>query len=148
MEKMILVPIEILEERYSAQWYEWFTKYLTENNYDYEVVGDTKPRTIKHGEFLDVYETNKYKLKQLLEIIEKIENGFEGTIFFMDLWFPGIQTLAYIRDCLGKKIKFKGILHAGTWDKWDFLSQKGCGVWAKYFEDLGAFFSFLMDIDY
>jgi glycosyltransferase involved in cell wall biosynthesis len=131
MERLILVPIERMEERYSDQWYRWFSQYAPEGSC---FVGDTNLREIKNGEFLDVYETNKYKLNQLLKIIEKIEKGFEGTIFFFDLWFPGIQTIAYIRDTLKKKIRIEGMLHAGTWDDNDFLTQSGCKSWAYGFE--------------
>jgi glycosyltransferase involved in cell wall biosynthesis len=130
---MILVPIELLEERYSQQWYQQIIK-----DYDFKkVVGDTEPRVIKNGEFLDVYDTNRYKLKQLIELIDMAEKGeLNGeTIVFLDGWFPGVQTLAYIRDTMDLDFKMTGVLHAGTWDEWDFLAQKGCAGWGQPFEE-------------
>jgi glycosyltransferase involved in cell wall biosynthesis len=130
---MILVPIELLEERYSLQWYQQIIK-------DYEfkkVVGDTKLRKINSGEFLDVYDTNKYKLNQLIELITMAENGeLDGeTIVFLDGWFPGIQTLAYIRTTMNLDFKMTAVLHAGTWDKWDYLTQSGASTWGQPFEE-------------
>lgn len=136
LERLIFVPIEILEERYSKQWFEWFMSAFVKNGIDPIVVGDQKERTIKTGQFLDVYETNAYKLKQLLQIIHILETHPDDdfTIFFMDAWFAGIETLSYIKNCANRKIKLKGMVHAGTWDNYDFLSQSGCGKWAKPFE--------------
>jgi glycosyltransferase involved in cell wall biosynthesis len=134
MEKLIFVPIELLEERYSEQWFKWFTEEFKKQKVDFLTVGDTGLKTIKQGQFLDVYETHQYKLKQMLQIIDLIEKGFEGTIFFLDLWFPSIEVIGYIRDTLKKNIKIKGWFHAGTWDKFDFLTQSGLGKWSKGFE--------------
>lgn len=140
MDRLIFVPIERLEERYSAQWFDWFMKAFSEKGFldsnKFHVVGDLKERKITTGQFLDIYETNKYKLNQIIEIIELLENypNDNFTIFFMDAWFSGIEALAYIRSCAKRKIKFKGMVHAGTWDEHDFLSQSGCTYWAKPFE--------------
>ncbi len=134
MGELIFAPIELLEERYSAQWFEWFMRDFALKGITPTVVGDTTLRQINVGQFLDVYETHIYKSKQLQEIILFIKEGWEGTIFFMDLWFPGIEALAYIRDCAKRKIRISGMLHAGTWDPWDFLSQNECGAWGRYVE--------------
>ncbi len=134
--KLIFVPIEILEERYSLQWYNWFTDAFAENFIEYKTVGDTSPREIKVGQFLDVFDTNYYKAGQLLDIVNEIASNpsHKYTVFFMDIWFPGIQMLAYMRDCAGVDIKICGMLHAGSWDPHDFITQQGCGPWAKPFE--------------
>jgi hypothetical protein len=55
--------------------------------------------------------------------------------FFHDLWFPGIEMLSYIRDGLGLKFKIAGCLHAGTYDKFDFITSKGMGHWGKDIEN-------------
>jgi len=133
---IIIVPIERLEERYSDQWYRWFKAECLRQGKSAIFVGDTDKRSIKEGQFLDVYDTNIYKAGQLKSICELIKNAQEEvTVFFMDLWFPGIEALAYIRDITGKKITIKGIFHAGTYDPWDFLAQKGCERWGKDIEE-------------
>ena len=134
MERLMFVPLEIFEERYTKQWYYWFSESFKKANIEIITVGDTEERPIKCGQFLDVFSTNTYKLQQMQKIISLIEEGFEGTIFFMDMWFPGIEAIGYVRDCAKKNIKIKGMLHAGTWDEWDFLSQSGLGKWAKGME--------------
>ena len=130
---IILVPIEPYEERYSADWLKWFTDELN-NNVEFTVINpEPLTSTIEQGSFLDVCGTNYYKAKQLAEISKLIHLGFikDGdTFLFLDLWFPGIEMLAYMRDALGIKFKITGCLHAGTWDEHDFLSKKGMQIWA------------------
>ena len=130
----IFVPIECLEERYSQQWFEWFLKSMTKRGVDPIIVGDSKPRKISVGQFLDSIETCQYKAAQMSQIIDMVAKGFEGKILFMDGWFPGIEHLAYLRNNAGKKLELIGILHAGTWDEHDFLSKNGCRSWARHTE--------------
>jgi len=136
LERLIYVPIERLEERYSAQWDDWFRQAFDEQNISYIPVGDSTERKINHGEFLDVVETNIYKTKQLQQILDIISSdpAQYTTVFFMDLWFPGIEQLFYIRDGMKLPIKIKGMLHAGSYDPYDFLSRAGMTEWARHFE--------------
>lgn len=134
MKQIIFAPIEQLEERYSAQWFRWFIESFGRMQIKPIVVGDCNLRQIKTGQFLDVYDTCLYKASQMSQILHHVANGFDGTIFFMDGWFPGIEHLAYMRNNAGAKIKLVCILHAGTWDDQDFLSQNGCRAWARHCE--------------
>jgi glycosyltransferase involved in cell wall biosynthesis len=62
----------------------------------------------------------------------EIKSG--DVLFFFDLWFPGIEMLSYIRDGAGVDFKIAGIIHAGVYDKWDFLAQKNMTKWGALFE--------------
>lgn len=140
---IINVPIESLEERYSAQWNRWIPEYFAANMIDYITI-DPEPLTdvIRSGQFLDVIGTNYYKAKQLAEIcrlIDCCQIGDGDTFFFNDLWFPGIEMLFYIRDALEMDFKITGILHAGCYDPYDFLSSKRMGRWGAALEQ--AWFS-------
>ena len=131
MGRLILVHIESLEERYSKQWLEDLLPKVD------AVLGDVEERKINTGEFLDVYDTNIFKLKQGIDIIEFVKAepmSKYDTFLFLDLWNPVVCQLAYVRDCLDMEFKIAGLLHAGTWDKWDYLSRKGLGEWAKGLE--------------
>lgn len=140
MERLIYVPIERLEERYSSQWDDWFQAAFKRENIPYRRVGDLEEHKIRDGQFLDIFETNRFKNLQLhdilVELYATLQSGSSCTIFFMDLWFPGIEMLAYIRDGLGVKdrVKICGMLHAGTYDPHDFLAQKGMARWGRHFE--------------
>lgn len=135
---ILFVPIERLPERYSDQWYPWFMKAFADLKAyggPVQVVGDmSHQHGIESGEFLDVFGTMKFKSLQLLEIMDHLRAGFTGTVFFMDLWFPGLEMLAYVRDTLGLKFRVSGILHAGTYDPEDFLTRSGCGSWGNLLE--------------
>jgi glycosyltransferase involved in cell wall biosynthesis len=56
-------------------------------------------------------------------------------ILLNDIWFPGIEMLAYVRDALRLDFKIAGIAHAGTWDPMDFLSQMGMWRWGADLEN-------------
>lgn len=138
--KLIHVPIELLEERYSLQWYKWFTTEF-EKDSDIDVI-NILPKTgrdskIVNGQFLDVIQTNAFKAEQLQWICKLFEHNrvTEDTVFlFSDAWFPGLEMLAYIRNALKIPFKIIGIVHAGTWDPFDYLTQMDMRDWAKYFE--------------
>ena len=146
--KIFNVPIESLEERYSAQWNKWFPEQFNLHGIAYETIyPDTLTDKIKDGSFLDVCGTNYFKAGQLKILTEKlyhreIKDG--DVVFFHDLWFPGIEMLQYIRQGIGLKFKICGILHAGTYDPYDFLSKKGMGSWGEHIEN--AWFDFIDEI--
>lgn len=130
---VINIPIESLEERYSAQWNEWIPGFFRDYKIPFLTI-DPAPlsTTIRQGEFLDVIGTNYYKASQLAAICKLFDNGLikDGdTFFFNDLWFPGIEMLFYIRDALEFDFKITGILHAGCYDCHDFLVRKGMNRW-------------------
>lgn len=136
--KVFYVPIEPYEERYTEQWYRWYKQAFEELGQDYEYIdGESIATKIQTGSVLDAYGTNYYKASQLMKIIEKLQKGEIGdddVIFFADLWFPGIESLQYIRDITKGKWKIVGILHAGTWDKADFTYREGMKPWAADIE--------------
>lgn len=142
-----IVPIEPIEERYSAQWLTWFDRSLTDHPsipvefrayepHGFLETGETVQ--IHRGEFLDVVNTNAYKAEQLQILCQAI-NNFKikdgDIILFLDGWFPGLEMLAYIRDGLNLKIKIVGMFHSGTYDPHDFLTQHGMQAWGSPLEN-------------
>jgi len=139
--KIVNVPIESIEERYSADWNVWFPKVFSEVSFIksvHNVVGVPQlVEGITKGEFLDVIGTHYYKASQVMQLCRLAQQDYldENTVvFFNDLWFPGIEALFYIKDALGLKFRIAGILHAGTYDPWDYITQKGMGKWAAAME--------------
>lgn len=136
--RIINIPIEPLDKRYTEQWYRWFPEAFKKNKINFITIdGKTLTNKIEHGSVLDVYGTHYYKFSQLLTLMKMLRNGEikdTDVLLFHDLWFPGIEALQYIRDIEGKKFKICGILHAGTWDKNDFTSRSGMRPWAAHIE--------------
>lgn len=143
--KIINIPIEPIEWRYSTQWQNWFLNYFYSQNIRYrDVLGPVTSGHISQGSFLDVVETNYFKTGQLNLICKMIMDGdIDNTdvFFFHDLWFPGIELLAYIRDGAGLNFKICGCLHAGSYDESDFLHKKGMTSWAEPLEN--SWFNFI-----
>ena len=138
MPKIFYVPIEPYEERYTGQWYRWFGAAFKELGIDYEYIdAERLTDTIVDGQVLDVYGTNFYKASQLMVLIGKLKAGKikDGDVIFLaDLWFPGVEMLAYIRNMTRVNFKIFGIFHAGTWDRNDFTFKTGMRKWGKYIE--------------
>lgn len=137
--RIINVPIESLEERYSAQWNKWFPEAFVDMGIEFEYIHPL-PLTdkIRNGSFLDVCGTNYFKSRQLSILYEKLYNGEirkGDIIFFHDLWCPGLEGLQYIRQGMNLDFKICGILHAGTYDPYDFLSKRGMLPWGVYLEN-------------
>lgn len=141
MGALIFVPLEQLTQRYSAQWYLWFTRAFEREGMEYQVVpGCQTTDGISTGEFLDVFDTNAFKSVQTTQLVhllsdESLRSQHEPiTVFFMDAWHPAIPVLAYLRDCAHLKIRITGMLHAGSYDPHDFLHRMGTSHWARPFE--------------
>lgn len=137
---LYVLPIESLEERYSAHWNENFPAALAKEGVRFVTVHPEMPHNknkISRGQFLDVVRTNEFKAKQLAWLLNWVDEGRikDGDVIFLhDGWFPGIEMLFYVRDGLGLKFKIAVMLHAGTYDPHDFLSQKKMGRWAAAME--------------
>jgi hypothetical protein len=133
------IPIESLKERYSYDWNQWFPREFDALGVKYKTIyPGPLSNEIRQGEFLDCIGTNYFKSEQLADVcrhfyLSDVKDG--DVFFFQDLWFPGLEMLAYIRDTMGLRFKITGILHAGTYDPQDFLAQKGLGYWGKDLEN-------------
>lgn len=138
--KILNIGIEPLEERYSTQWDRWFKREFQNADLDITTVYGTEITSgkIGNGSFLDVVETNIYKNNQLhwiLRYLQTYDDSYKLVLFFHDLWNPALTSVAYVRDGLGlKNLKICGCLHAGSYDKFDFLNKQGMTPWAHPIE--------------
>lgn len=138
MKRVWLLGIEPIVERYSEQWSRWIPDGLRAAGCEVHVVtGRTLGTGIRTGQFLDVYDTHVWKASQLIAMTEQLAAGYvrpTDTILLTDAWSPTVTALAYMRDAGNMKFHLAGMLHAGTYDPKDFLTQKGLGVWAQHVE--------------
>ena len=136
--KIAWMPLEPFEQRYTEDWYKQFPREFYNQGIEFKQYdGDNLINDIKVGSVLDAYGTNHWKMTQLARLIHDLEAGYytnNDAILFADLWFPGIEALAYIK-ALGEPMpRITGILHAGTWDPNDFTVRRGMKPWAHYLE--------------
>jgi len=108
--RFIVLPIESLEERYSAQWNRWWERELVRLGIEYLFLRpEPIVEGIVEGEFLDIVGTVYFKAQQISEVCKLIFNGEVGReddVFIVhDYWFPGIEGLGYIRDLKGLGFK-------------------------------------------
>lgn len=130
--RLAVLPIERMEWRYSMQWWEWLQTSLTFFGVPRTFYGSNEVAEIKVGQFLDVYRTCQYKAAQIQALCADIERGNVPTdVLVLDGWFPGIEHLFYIRSLTGLSFRIHAVLHAGSWDEMDFISQKGVTPWAR-----------------
>jgi glycosyltransferase involved in cell wall biosynthesis len=134
-----IIPIEPYDRRYTEQWNRWFPEYLGHTQIPHKIIwGEMTNLDLNESDVLDIFGTHLYKYSQLSQIVNLIKNG-ELTdldiLFFHTLWFTGIDSLQYIRQSLGKKFKITGVLHAGSYDPWDFRTRYGMRSWALPLEN-------------
>ena len=136
--KLFYIPIEPYKTRYTADWIEQFESEFQNHNVEYEtVLGDTFSDVVTSGGVLDACGTHVYKFSQLQKLITLINSNsvHDGDVlFFADLWFPGLESLFYIRNMVNIQFKICGIFHAGTYDSHDFTYRNNMRNWGKYLE--------------
>ncbi len=123
---LIYVPLEHIDKRYTSHLDRDITFYLKNENIDFIKVeaGHFDKKPLPKGMFLDAGTTIKTKSDQMFKIAELYENGKitdETTFFFSDLWFPGIESIAYLNYFYNVNPKITGIIHAGSFTDTDFV---------------------------
>lgn len=128
MSKIILVPLESVESRYTFFWKEHLPKMMIDNVSPNIVVvnvdDECKPAT--DGAFLNFAYTNVFKSRQAEHIAKmfathQIEDG--DVFLFADAWNPAILQTRYMIELLNIKAKIASVWHAGSYDPQDFLGR-------------------------
>ena len=139
MSKIIYVPLEHIDGRYTVHMDRDIEAYLQSSGKEYVKVmpiSGESPRPPK-GQFLNAPFTSKFKALQLAKIAGMYERGEinDGDkFFFSDIWFPGIESIAYMNYFTKTDAKITGIIHAGSFTDTDFV--RDMERWAKNFEDI------------
>lgn len=135
---IIYLPVEHGEMRNNTLYDREITKYLDKNKIDYvRLLPDLGKRTIKKGSFLDApttIETKSWQIAKIAEMYHNDEINDGDIIFTSDLWFPGLESIAYLNYFCNKDVKIRGLLHAGSFTDTDFV--RDMERWAKGFEDM------------
>jgi glycosyltransferase involved in cell wall biosynthesis len=140
------MPIEPIDTRYTAQWYEHVPALLGKHFQNYDIIqidGDQVSSETSAGAFLNFAATNVYKSTQFAKLAKMINDGLDNAyVLYTDAWNPTVIQLRYMIDLLGLDIKIGGLWHAGSYDKHDFLGRAaGDKAWANHSE-LAMFHSF------
>ena len=139
MNTIFIVPIEPIDQRYTAQWYvnipASIRQHVREHDLPFGVVtvdGDSVPDGTTKGAFLDFAATNVYKASQAKAISELFMSGRvqPGDRFLVtDAWNFVITPIRYMSDLLGIPVEIHGIWHAGAYDPTDILGMRMSKPW-------------------
>lgn len=129
-------PLERLPERYTVQLHGWLERSFIENGIDFEVVEKHSAiQRISKGQVLDFINTIVYKCEQNVCFSEKLYEFKEGDkLFFSDLWYPQLMGIIYPMVQMGLNVDIYGLIHAGSWDDFDFLARCGMNQYVSQFE--------------
>lgn len=134
--KIIYIPIEPLEERYTMQMDIWVKDAFAKWNVPYvRVEGEQLTTRVESGSVLDAEGTNYYKFSQLMKVCKMIKTKeiVDGdVIFFGDSWFPGQEAIPYMAHLEKISLKVYGINWAGSSDDNDFTTPMS--PWARWIE--------------
>jgi len=138
MSKIIYVPLEHIPGRYTVHMDRDCEQYMQQHGIDYvKVMPTLETPPLPKGMFLNAPFTTRFKSLQLAEIAGMYERGeVQDTdrFFFSDIWFPGIESIAYMNYFTGVKAQITGVIHAGSFTDTDFV--RDMERWAKNFEDV------------
>ena len=123
---LVLVPIEPLEERYSASWYRNLPKTFMDAGFNVTVIDGTPlQQTVKVGSFLDINSTVAYKATQIQQIASLFDAGKvkqQTVFFFSDIEFWGVESIRLMADMNGISVKLAGFCHAASYTREDAFS--------------------------
>ena len=138
MSRIIYVPLEHIDGRYTVHMDRDVTNYLVANNIDFiKIMPNLEAAPLPEGCFLNAAFTSKFKANQLMMIADLYEQDLirdDDRFFFSDIWFPGIESIAYMNYFHKKNAKITGVIHAGSFTDTDFV--RDMERWAKNFEDI------------
>jgi glycosyltransferase involved in cell wall biosynthesis len=125
MKKIIYLPFEELPQRYTEMWNYSFIKKMSPD--DIIVNGNSSSsNTIENGEFLDTFNTIKFKQSQIIEVANLFQQKRinDGDAFFIpDIFYPGIESIKYMAELSDIKIHIIAFNHAGRADEDDFVQK-------------------------
>lgn len=139
MAKIIYVPLEHIEGRYTVHMDRDIIEHLDNNNIPYVRIypENAGMSSLPEGCFLNAAYTSKFKSLQMAMIAEMYERGEvdnDDVFFFSDIWFPGIENIAYMNYFHKVTAKITGVIHAGSFTDTDFV--RDMERWAKNLEDI------------
>lgn len=120
------VPIEPLEERYTASWYRNVPAFFREQGALVTMIdGHALTETVETGTFLDIHSTVHYKASQVAEIARlfktgEVRNG--DCFFFFDLEFWGVEAVRVLAQLSGLTVGLFGFLHAASYFRDDIMT--------------------------
>lgn len=123
MTRLFYVPIEPLEERYTAQWYKNFPIEFAKAGFDVQVIdGEVLTNFVDVGAFLPMNSTVHYKNSQMMKIAKLFQDKLvsDGDVFFIaDTEFWGLESIRLMADMNKIKVKVFSFLHAASYTKED-----------------------------
>lgn len=128
--KIIILPIEPLENRYTGHWYQYIPKQLQDRFKDREVVsvgGYPLTNSTDPGAFFNFSSTSAYKATQIASVARMFSEGevSDGDMFLVtDAWNPCAHMVRYMAEIAGISIQMVGIWHAGAYDPHDIIATK------------------------
>ena len=138
MSRIIYVPLEHIDGRYTVHMDRDITNYFVNNDIEFiKIMPELESAPLPEGCFLNAAFTTKFKANQLMMIADLYEQDLirdDDRFFFSDIWFPGIESIAYMNYFHKKNAKITGVIHAGSFTDTDFV--RDLERWAKNFEDI------------
>jgi glycosyltransferase involved in cell wall biosynthesis len=150
MGKLYYMGLEPYEGRYTLQLQHWSEEVFKRRGVEYEVIhGELldSSKSIVTGQVLDAHGRSYYSLTQMAKLVAKMKAGeitWEDTIFFEDMFTPGMEVLPYIMDqttpeycpniwvrCLAQTIDPDDFLHVWRMEEWMSKYEHMVNVFVK-----------------
>lgn len=149
--RIVYVPLEPYQERYTLQLADWNIKEFERLGLEYIYVNGENidaSKKINTGIILDVYQRSYWALSQVMNLITMAREGIfreDDVIFFEDMFHPGIEALAYVKDITSLNVPLRPFSAippivvrclAQTIDPDDFVHYTNMSRWMRHYEHM------------
>lgn len=144
MRKLFYMGLESYEARYTLQLTEWNRRVFERRGLDVvyvpgETIDDSK--SISVGQVLDAHGRSYFAMSQMMNLVQMMRNGEcsgEDTVYFEDMFHPGIESLAYIMCQIPREQQPRLLVRclAQTIDPDDFVHVWGMEKWMAAYEKM------------
>jgi glycosyltransferase involved in cell wall biosynthesis len=147
--RIVYVPLEPYESRYTLQLREWTHKELRRLGLEHIIIdGQSLPGSdadnlkIKTGIVLDAHQRTYFAMSQIMQLVRMARNGIltsRDFILFEDMFHPGLESLGYVFDQqfkTGARPKIGMRCLAQTIDPDDFVHYTNMSDWMHQYEKM------------
>ena len=136
--------LESYQARYTYQLTDWTERAFKKRGVDYKIVqGKTidDSKAIVTGQVLDAHGRSYFGMSQMMNLVQMMKSGEvtnDDIIFFEDMFQPGMESLPYILNQVGKEHQPTIYLRclAQAIDPDDFVHVWGMAKWMSLYEQM------------
>lgn len=136
---LYFLKLEPIVNRYNADWNVWFPEMFMKKGIEYCLVeGDNNIFKCDGRMYFDFKSVMSWKYEQLSDLMKVLGSSScaDDVVFIPDLYFPGIESLYFLKKLNNMNIKIVSVIHAGSYIPYDYTYLNGMERICKDLEEV------------